>query len=154
MRGLIVCYMRRGVGFSPEKRRLSGIASMHSNKYLKECCKNNGDRLFSGVPGDRTGGNGYIWKLRIPSEYQETLFHWEVDQALTPVSQRGCGIFIPGSHLDMILGNQLCVVVLWTKWLPKVLSNLIHSMILWSRSKIWARNGFGSWEWKTVSESQ
>lgn len=48
------------MGFSPEKRRLSGIASMHSNKYLKEYCKDNGDRLFSGVPGDRTGGNGYI----------------------------------------------------------------------------------------------
>lgn len=89
----------------------------------------------------------------VPSEYQDTLFHWEVDQALTPISQRDCGIFIPGSHLDLVLGNQLCLVVLWTKLHPNVLFNLSHPVILWSRSKIW-KLGAGSWEGKAVSEVQ
>lgn len=44
----------------------------------------------------------------------------------------------------MVLGNQLYVVVLWTRWLLKVLSSLSHSVILWSSSKIWTRNGIGS----------
>jgi len=123
--------------FSLEKRRLRGDL-INASKYLMSGCQQDGARLSTVVPSDRTRGTGHKLKHRkFHLNTRKCFFtlrvmeHWnrlprEVVESPSPAILKTC--------LDAALCSLLQVTLLqqggWTRRSPEVPSNPYHSVIL------------------------
>jgi len=87
--------------FSVEKRRLNEILSSRMDTWLY-LSKEDGTRLFSVLPNDRTSCNGHKLKHRKSHlSIRKSFFYSESDQTLEQVAQRGCGVSIIGNSHNL-----------------------------------------------------
>ncbi|GAB0181871.1 hypothetical protein GRJ2_000652400 [Grus japonensis] len=103
--------------FSLEKRRLRGDL-INAYQYLKGGCQEDGARLFSMVPSDRTRGNGQWAQTgteEVPTQHEEKLLHSEGDRHCNRLPREvveSPSLEIFRTCLATILCNLLWVILL------------------------------------------
>jgi len=104
--------------FSLEKRRLRGDL-INASKYLQGGCQEDGARLFSVAPRDRTTGNGHKLKQRkLQLNMRKNFFTLRVTEPWHRLPREvveSPSLEIFQTRLDTVLCSLLWVTLLWQR---------------------------------------